>query len=194
MLLFSISFLKNYSSTPSSEIIFLIICTPTFALGLHQHSGFSLFPNSPLNAPNFWLFLGLNNRKKKSHFTSVDPQSQVLTNPSSNLSRYFPKLKPLLRQRHFIYFCPNSNLSSYSSSRTDLCFLSSPPLAMWSLGGKNPDGKIQLLLAISGGMVEQEERTMQQKCYQHFLSWLHLFSEYCCCTFKFFFLLLNFPR
>lgn len=33
---------------------------------------------------------------------------------------------------------------------------------MWSLGGNNPGGKIQLLLVISGGTIEQENRPQQQ--------------------------------
>lgn len=31
---------------------------------------------------------------------------------------------------------------------------------MWSLGRKNPGGKMQVVLAISGGVIEQEKRTI----------------------------------
>ena len=57
---------------------------------------------------------------------------------------------------------------------------------MWSLGGKNPGGKIQLLRAISGGVIEQEERTMQQKYYQHFLVDSTCFLNIGAVSFKFF--------
>lgn len=111
-LLFSISFLKNHPSISSSRITFMNTFTSNIALTLHQLFDFSLNPSIKKN-----IFLMLSIRKKIP-FTSADPHSQVLMNPPSNLSWYFPKSKSL--GQLFIYCCPNSRISSSSSSKVTL--------------------------------------------------------------------------